>query len=96
MANKEVSMSTAKMDVGDVRIAPEFHVMDGNTVFGDIRVAIGGVFWRPRYLQQYYQLTWEQFDAVMRDKGVLKTVGGYTISEPGTPAPNGEDKPAAI
>lgn len=79
---KSVSMSTVRLDVARVTTAPEFHIKDNNAIVGDLRVSQGGVFWRPKSYQQYYQLSWEQVDELFRKHGVAKTVGEYKISAP--------------
>lgn len=79
---KEVSMSTQRLEVATVTTAPEFRVMDGGRVFGDLRVSKGGAFWRPKGAQQYQHLTWEQIDQVFRAQGEARAVGEYNYAPP--------------
>jgi hypothetical protein len=82
MARKSVEMSAIRLDVQRVNTAPEFHVADGDKVFGDLRVSQGGAFWRPRNAQQYHYLTWEKLDELFRQHGPLRPVGEYNFKSP--------------
>ena len=79
---KNVDMSTVRLEVATVTTAPAFRVTDEGNLVGDLKVSVGGVFWRPRSYQQYYHLTWEAVDEVFKAKGAAKTVGEYNITEP--------------
>lgn len=82
MAKKAVKFSSVRMDVGVVTTAPEFSVEENGKVFGDLRVGLGGVFWRPKSHEQYFKLTWEQVDDLFQKQGTRREIGKYTIKEP--------------
>jgi hypothetical protein len=84
---RHVTMSTQKMEVGVVTTAPEFSVTDPQgRVYGDLRVSLGGVFWRAKNDSQYRHLTWEQVDALFKERGAIRTVGEYKWTPPPTDA----------
>jgi hypothetical protein len=78
----EVSLSTQRLEVATVTTAPEFRVMDGNKIFGDLRVSKGGAFWRVKGGQQYQHLTWEQIAQLFKQHGVARAVGEYNYTPP--------------
>jgi hypothetical protein len=82
MAKKAVKFSAIRMDVGVVTTAPEFSVEENGKVFGDLRVGLGGAFWRPKGYDQYFKLTWEEVDSLFQRHGAKRDVGKYTIKEP--------------
>jgi hypothetical protein len=98
---KQVSMSTVKLEVATVTTAPEFRVTEGSRVVGDFRVSVGGAFWRPRNGQQYLHLSWEEVDALFKEKGTLRSVGEYKFATPtgggfdDAPAPSMDSSPPA-
>lgn len=49
----------------DVRIV----VSSGDTRLGELQISKGSVDWRPAKHPSSYRLSWERFDAVMRDAG---------------------------
>jgi hypothetical protein len=83
---KKVEMSVVNVEVQRVTTSPSFHVSENGKVVGDLKASTGGVYWRPKNYQQHYHLTWEQVDAIFKEKGVAKTLGEYKITppEPGT------------
>jgi len=82
MAKKKVEMSIVNVEVMRVTTSPSFHVTEDNKVVGDLRASQGGVFWRPKNYAQFFHLTWEQVDALFKEKGAARTVGEYKISPP--------------
>ncbi len=79
---KEVLMSTQRLEVATVTTAPEFRVVDGGKVYGDLRVSRGGAFWRSKGAQQYQHLTWEDLDRLFKAHGVARAVGEYNYAPP--------------
>lgn len=82
MAVKTVTLSTQRLEVARVNTAPEFRVQDDGKVFGDLRVSVGGAFWRPKNGQNYLHLNWEQLDQLFKEHGVSRAVGEYNYSPP--------------
>ena len=82
MAKKKVEMSAVSVEVMKVNTAPGFHAAEDGRVIGDLKASTGGVFWRPRSHQQFFHLTWEQVDALFKEKGVPRTVGEYKFTPP--------------
>ena len=91
MAKKKIEMSVVNVEVQRVTTAPAFHVTEDGKVVGDLRPSTGGVYWRPKSYQQYLHLTWEQVDAMFKERGVAKTFGEYKITPPPAEPPQPDE-----
>lgn len=73
---------------GDGNDGARLQRVGNGKVVGDLRVSVGGAFWRPKHGKEYLRLTWEQVDALFKKDGQPTPVGEYKFSPP---APGGYD-----
>ncbi len=79
----KVHMTVGKLEVANVQTAPEFRVTDeGGGVIGDLRISKSGAFWRPKNVEKYLHLPWNDLAQAFKERGEAKSVGGYNYTPP--------------